>query len=112
MMSSQALVANAGGDARLDQFTALVAPFGLVVGEQRQAVAAGPLLPVRQPGAAVDEVAGAHGDTEGVGLAAVEDVLPLLGGLAGDGAGRLEVALGDGPGEGVEVLRGHDAAVS
>ena len=106
------LVTDHRGDARLDQLTALVAPFGLLEGEQREAVAALPFVPVRQPAAGGDDVTRPHPDAERVDLAAVQDVAAPLDLLARQRPGRLGLAVPDRPGEGIEVLRGHDAAPS
>ena len=58
------LVADARGDAALDQLVVLVAPLGLGVGEQRQTQAGLRLFPVPQPGARATAVSVVQTDQE------------------------------------------------
>src|SRR3546814_16658235 len=86
MDKAKLLIMNEGHDAGLHPFAALVRPFGLVIGVERQAVAALPLLPMGQAGTAGDDVARPHARPEPVDLAAVQDIVALLRFLAGDRA--------------------------
>src|SRR5579872_2012655 len=94
----------------LQELARLIAPLRLVVEEEHETEPAHPLVPPGEARPLGDDVTGPDAPEEGVHLAPVEHVAALGRGFARYGAGGGNGAGWNRPGEGVEVLGGHDAA--